>query len=110
MAHRILQAGFPVVAHDLRNKAVDDLVSLGAEKATSAIEIAERSDVIVVCVVNDEQVLDVVKTMEPSLQPDSVVIVTSSVRPGTIREAAFHVNRAHSELLDAAVSGSRPRC
>jgi 2-hydroxy-3-oxopropionate reductase len=43
MARRVLGAGFPLVAYDVRPEALERLVQAGATKATSPAEVARRA-------------------------------------------------------------------
>ena len=61
MAANVLRAGYPltVLAHR-RRESVERLCGLGAEEASSARELAERSDVVILCVTTSEAVERVV--------------------------------------------------
>ena len=62
MAKNIVEKGWPltVLAHRKR-EAVDDLKARGAEEAASPREIAEESDVVVLCVTGSPQVEAIVR-------------------------------------------------
>lgn len=51
----LLQAGYPVVGHDIKASALDDLVAQGGKKADSPEELAAMADIVMVCVINDKQ-------------------------------------------------------
>ncbi len=46
MCRRLTQAGFRVVAYDLSTDALDAAVSTGASRASSAVEVARQSDIL----------------------------------------------------------------
>jgi len=114
MAERILEKGFSLTVFDLRAEAVDRLVGQGAEAASSPAALAAASDLVFVCVVDDQQVLSIVRNhLTSSLRDGSVLVVVSSVRPETMREVEALLPRnangaAKVTLLDSPVSGSRP--
>jgi 3-hydroxyisobutyrate dehydrogenase len=108
MAERIVEAGWALTVFDIRAEAVDALVARGAKPAASVPELARVSDVVLLCVIDDRQVLDVVRTgLAGNLRAGSVVVVASSVRPETIREVAALLG-AGIDVVDAPVAGSRP--
>lgn len=108
MAMRIVRAGFPLVVHDARPAAVDVLVAEGAWAVGSCVDVARRSDVIGVCVVDDTQVRQVVAEMVKELCPGKTVLVHSSVAPQTVRDLRVVLEPTGADILDAPVSGSRP--
>jgi 3-hydroxyisobutyrate dehydrogenase len=104
MALRIVRAGFDLVVYDARPAAAEALEEAGAKAVDSCAGVAEQSDVIGICVVDDDQVREVVRQMAPQLTPDKTVLVHSSVAPQTVRD----LGAIPAALLDAPVSGSRP--
>ncbi|KRA31110.1 MULTISPECIES: NAD(P)-dependent oxidoreductase [unclassified Nocardioides] len=108
MAARILSAGLPLTVYDPNPDASRTLAEGGAVIAESAIDVAERSDVISVCVATGDQVLAVCNQLLPALAPGKTVLIHSSVSPAVVRSVATQVEESGAELLDAPVSGSRP--
>jgi formyl-CoA transferase len=114
MAERILEGGFPLTVCDLRAEAVSALTALGAVAADSPGALASESDVVLLCVVDDAQVLALVRDhLVAGLRPGSVLVISSSVRPDTVHEVrrllgADEQEGVGVEVLDAPVSGSRP--
>jgi 3-hydroxyisobutyrate dehydrogenase len=108
MAERIVEGGLPLTVFDLRADAVDALVAHGAKPAASLVELAAGSDVVIVCVIDDRQVLDVVRALAGSLRARAVVVVASSVRPETIHEVVALLGGDDVDVVDAPVAGSRP--
>jgi 3-hydroxyisobutyrate dehydrogenase len=114
MAERIVKKGFSLTVFDLRAEAIDKLAGQGAAVAPSPAALAAACDVVFVCVVDDQQVLSLVRDhLAGSLRDGSVLVVVSSVRPETMREAEALLPRDASgapkvTLLDSPVSGSRP--
>ncbi|MDT0634622.1 NAD(P)-dependent oxidoreductase [Spectribacter hydrogenoxidans] len=68
-------------------------------------ELAAVCDVIVTCVSADADVLAVVDTILPAMQPGTTIIDCSTVASDTAREAASRVADRGGAFLDAPVSG-----
>ena len=111
---RLVEGGFPLTVYDLRAEAVSGLAAHGAVAATSAASLAATSDIVFVCLVDDRQVLNLVRNeLADAMKAGSVLVVVSSIRPETMQEirAALPLPEAQGSgvaLLDAPVSGSRP--
>src|SRR5437868_4568028 len=59
LARNIVDAGYALTVYDLRAEPVDELVAAGAVAAPSPAGVAAASDLVIVCVVDDAQVLEV---------------------------------------------------
>jgi 3-hydroxyisobutyrate dehydrogenase-like beta-hydroxyacid dehydrogenase len=108
MVANLLSSGLPVSVFDVRSEAVHQVMALGARAATSAAEVAATSDVIGISVVDDAQVLDVVRGdtgLLTDLKPGSVVIIHSTVSPQTCRHVERLCRERGADCLDVAVSG-----
>ena len=46
MARRLIEAGNALVVHDVRKDAVDQMVALGAQAATSPKDVADRAETV----------------------------------------------------------------
>ncbi len=107
MAKNIVEKGFPltVLAHRQR-EAVDDLKARGAEEAASPRAVAERSDVVVLCVTGSPQVEAVV------LGPDGLasagkplmIIDCSTSEPASTRRLAADLAPKGIAFIDAPLS------
>src|SRR5271166_403736 len=107
MANNIVEKGFPltVLAHKKR-EAVDDLLGRGANEAASAREIAEASDIVVLCVTGSPQVETVV------LGPDGLaaagkplmIIDCSTSEPASTRKLAAELAPKGIAFVDAPLS------
>jgi len=78
---------------------------LGIDPAAGPARLARGCEVVIVSVSADRDVLAVIEALLPGLQPDSVVIDTSTVSRETARAAAARLATAGSRFLDAPVSG-----
>lgn len=106
MAERIVQAGY---ATSLWARRAETLAPFGATDAVivaTPAQLAERSDVLCICVVDDGGVDEVLRGPDgalTALADDSVVVIHSTVHPGTcLRLQSDYPN---VQVLDAPVSG-----
>ena len=96
---------FPLTVFDLRQKAVEQLVALGADGAASIEELADRCDAVIVVVVNDKQVEQVVRQILAHPGAVRSIIVSSTVQPATVTGLEAEAGKAGIEVIDAPVSG-----
>lgn len=99
---------FDLTVYDLRTEPMNELAAVGAKVAASPREVAANSEIIEIIVVNDAQVEAVVYGPDGVLegaQPDSVIVIHSTVRPATVHTAAERAAERGVKLIDAAVSG-----
>lgn len=114
MAEHIIEKGFPLTVCDLRAEVLAPLAAKGASVAPSPGALAAACQVVFVCVVDDQQVLALVRDhLADALRPGSVLVIVSSVRPDTMHQirALLPVDSDGTpvvSLLDSPVSGSRP--
>jgi 3-hydroxyisobutyrate dehydrogenase len=106
IARRIAEAGHTLTVFDTRPDAIAELVAAGASAAADVAAVGERSDVVCVCVVDDDQVRGVVAQLP--FRPGMVLLIHSSVLPGTVLDLAAGMAPSGAEVVDAPVSGSRP--
>jgi len=108
MSRRLLEAGFHLAVYDLKAEAVEALVQIGAEAASSAKEVAERCRKVITIVPNSEAVEQVVFGPEGFLEGakggDVLIEMTSAYPPSTLK-----IHQALSakglSMIDAPVSG-----
>ncbi len=101
-------AGFDVMVYDVREEPIDELVALGARRASSPREVAANSDIIEVIVVDDEQVEAVTLGDDgiiAGVRPGSIVAIHSTIRPATVRKVAAACVSRNIGVIDAPVSG-----
>ena len=107
IALHLARTGLPVIVADLDEAAVQACVAAGTRAASSLAELAAGSDVVLVVVATDEQVLSVCGGQEgllASCRPGTVVLLCSSVRPDTCEAVAGAAPHAVA-VLDAALTG-----
>jgi 2-hydroxy-3-oxopropionate reductase len=108
MAKNLLKRGYAVVAHNRSQAAVDDLVSAGAERASSPADVARRATRIVTMLPDSpdvERVLEGDDGVFSALQRGTILIDTSSIAPAAARRLAARATTLGATMLDAPVSG-----
>jgi 3-hydroxyisobutyrate dehydrogenase-like beta-hydroxyacid dehydrogenase len=105
MAGHLLDAGTPVAVYDPVPEATAPLVERGAAAGDSAADVAARSDVVLVVVVDDAQVRAAVGDCLRGAREGTVVAICASVRPATCRKLAAAAREHGVEVIDAALIG-----
>jgi 3-hydroxyisobutyrate dehydrogenase-like beta-hydroxyacid dehydrogenase len=107
MAANILRKGWPLCVMAHRNRApVDALIAEGATEARTARELAERCDIIVLCVTGSPEVLSVVEGPDgiaAAGKPVTIVDCSTSDPSVTTKLAADLAGRSMT-LIDAPLS------
>jgi len=111
MAKNLIKAGYKLVVYDKFAK-FDDLVSLGAEGATSNKEVASKSDIIITMLPNSPHVKDAILGaggVIEGLKSGTIVVDMSSIAPAASQEVGAALKAKNAEFLDAPVSGGEPK-
>lgn len=111
LAINLVRAGHDLMVYDVREEPLRELASEGAKIARTNREVGQHAEVIEICVVDDRQVESVVLGPEGVLdgtKPGSLIVIHSTVHPGTIAKIAEHSQANGVEVVDAPVSGSEP--
>lgn len=112
MAKNIRQAGYPLVIKGNRNRApVDSLLGMGATEAASPREMAERCDIIHLCLSNSPQVEAVIAGPDGILdgaRPGLVVIDTTTADPTSTLRMAEALAEKGAAMVDAPL-GRTPK-
>ena len=90
---------------DIRAEATEPHVAAGATAVVSPAELARRSDVISIMVLDDSQVRDVIAEMLPAAAPGTTFAIHSTIRPETAVQLAAEAGAAGMSVVDAPVSG-----
>jgi 3-hydroxyisobutyrate dehydrogenase-like beta-hydroxyacid dehydrogenase len=109
LARNIVEAGYPLSVYDVREEPVRELVAAGATATASPGEVAAGSDLVIICVVDDVQVMEVLEGPNgvlPGAREGTVVAVHSTILPDTMAKAAALAASYGISLVDAPVSGS----
>ncbi|TAJ91844.1 MAG: NAD(P)-dependent oxidoreductase [Gammaproteobacteria bacterium] len=95
--------------HRLYNRTAFRAEGLAAEtgvaRAMSMEELAADCELILISVSADQDVIDVVERIAPSVTADTIVVDTSTVSSETARKTAAILARSKADFLDAPVSG-----
>ena len=106
---RLMSADLDLCVHDISASAMDAFRD-SVRCVASAAEMAQYADIVGICVRDDQQVRDTLTGSDgllDALQPGAVVLIHSTVRPGTIVELHAMAAERGVALLDAAVSRTR---
>ncbi|MBB5167325.1 NAD(P)-dependent oxidoreductase [Mycobacterium sp. AZCC_0083] len=107
MAQALIDAGHDTVLWARQPESVEPFAGT-ARIASSPAELAELADVIGICVLNDDDVVEV--ALRPNgllagITPGTTVLIHSTVHPTTCRQLGERFSERHAHLLDAPVSG-----
>lgn len=102
------RSGFAVIGYDVRDGAMKAASDEGIATRPTPAAIAEESDVVLIYVVNDAQVLDVTlgdSRLLAHARNGAVIVISSSVHPDTVRRVAHEAAPAGVSVLDAPTTG-----
>jgi 3-hydroxyisobutyrate dehydrogenase len=106
MANNLHKAGhLHAVWNRTRSKAEDLAGKTNALLCDSPEQLAGESELIIVCVSKDEDVLEMVNKIASTVGRDAIVVDTSTVSSDTARQAAEILQKANAHFLDCPVSG-----
>nr|AGS53926.1 2-hydroxy-3-oxopropionate reductase [uncultured bacterium contig00087] len=111
MAKNLIKAGYKLVVYD-RFAKFDDLVSLGAQGASSNKEVASKSDIIITMLPNSPHVKEAIlgeSGVIEGLKAGSIVVDMSSIAPAASQEVGAALKAKNAAFLDAPVSGGEPK-
>jgi 3-hydroxyisobutyrate dehydrogenase-like beta-hydroxyacid dehydrogenase len=103
MAGHLLDAGVPLAVYDPVAEARRPLVERGAVEGASPADVAARSELVLIVVVDDAQVRESVGECLETARAGTVLAVCASVRPDTCRELAERASARGVQLIDAAL-------
>lgn len=103
MSKRLLDAGFNVSVWNRSPAACEPLLQLGA----TALEFAQigQTEIIMLCLADDQAVKNVVDQILPFLQPDQLIIDFSSLSVDVTQQLSRDVATKNVQWIDAPVSG-----
>ncbi|HUC04934.1 MAG TPA: NAD(P)-dependent oxidoreductase [Acidimicrobiales bacterium] len=105
MAGHLIDAGHDVTVASRRPGPVDAAVERGALDGGSPRGVAEKSDVVILCVPNSPEVTEVVDDMLDVLGPGRTVVDCSTIDPDVERAQHARVTQTGARYLDAPLSG-----
>jgi len=108
MAGRLAKWPGGLTVFDLEPEAVAAVVDQGAHAAASLAELASSSDIIGICVRDDDQVRTVVSELLDGAADGTVLAVHSTISPQTAADLSTVCTQHGVTLLDAPISGGAP--
>ena len=108
MAKNLLKAGYSLLVYDIVGEAVEDVVTEGAQGASSSKEVAETTTRIITMLpdsADSEAVILGPQGVLEGARPGSHVIDMSSIAPLVSQKIAAECAKKGVEMLDAPVSG-----
>ena len=108
IAERLANQGLEVVAYDLDAERVAALAAAGVGAATSARDLAQRSDIVLVLLPDTpdiEAAFDGEAGLEAGLRDGATLLLGSTVNPATPQELARRLVARGIDVLDTPVSG-----
>lgn len=106
MALNLLKAGYPVTLYVHRNRdGIDQLIALGATETSDLQQLAQQSDIFILCVNNADTVRKVTDSLLPALRPGQLLIDATTSDPAATREVAAKLREHGIAYADAPVTG-----
>ncbi|MDE0672481.1 MAG: NAD(P)-dependent oxidoreductase [Caldilineaceae bacterium SB0662_bin_9] len=110
MARNLVDAGFDAYGFDLREERRCLFAESGGMAVGSVAELGRSVDIVFLMVLNGAQVLDILNGSDGllgSMAPGSTVVVSATIKPREVEEAAALCENAGLRLLDSPVSGGQ---
>lgn len=112
MAKNLLDEDYPVVGHNRSEEPVETLVEYGGENGESPAGVAEKSDVVLLCLPDSPDVERIVLGDEAEdgpviegLSEGMTLIDHSTISPVVTEEIAAELEEVGVTMLDAPISG-----
>jgi len=110
MLKHLIKHGYAVTVCDISEKQRDAARALGAVIATTPAEVGKASDIVVLGVGYDDEVNDVVfgkNGLAETMVRGSIIAVSSTAKPETVKAVAARVADKGIEVLDAPICRGR---
>jgi 2-hydroxy-3-oxopropionate reductase len=112
MAKNLINAGYDIIAYDIIEKALNEIVEYGADRGISPKSVAENSDMVFTMLPNSPQVKEVVlgeNGVIEGVRKGQILVDMSSIAPLASQEIARELKKKGVEMLDAPVSGGEEK-
>lgn len=113
MAKKLIEAGHELFIYNRTAEKAADLVKLGAKLNASPKAAAEKAEIVISMVTDNEASrtvwLDAENGAIRGLKKDAIVIESSTLTPDWMKDLAAEIFKAKAEFLEAPVIGSRPQ-
>lgn len=106
MTERLMQAGYSVWGYDRSPQAAHNFAEIGGQPVARIQDVPIAADRIVLSLPDSEVVRDVLVKIVPHLQPESVIIDTTTGTPAVSRDIAQQLADGGIGFLDSCVLGS----
>jgi 3-hydroxyisobutyrate dehydrogenase-like beta-hydroxyacid dehydrogenase len=103
------RAGVDLIVYDVREEPLKELAEAGARIARSCKEVGQYAEIVQICVLDDAQLESVMLGADGVIAgcaAGKLVVIHSTVRPGTIAKLAELAAAKGVEVMDVPVSGS----
>jgi len=105
MAGHLIEAGHDVTVASRSRGPIEAALARGATDGGSPRGVAEASEVVIICVPNSPEVVEVVDAMLPALGAGMTVVDCSTIDPDVERAQHVRVAGTGARYLDAPLSG-----
>ena len=108
MTRNLLQAGFVVHVWNRTQSRMEPLLTAGAQEAANAATLASKSDIVILCVSNTQDVEEILfgeSGVVEGATPGSLIIDTSTISPQATIDMERRLRAAGLRMLDAPISG-----
>ena len=108
MVHNLLKSGFDVTVWNRTASRMDEFVQAGAKAAGSPRDVAENSDITMICVSNTDDVWQVINGENgvlAGISEGDLIVDHSTISPDETRKMAAAANAVGAKWLDAPISG-----
>jgi 3-hydroxyisobutyrate dehydrogenase len=105
MTRNLVAAGHEVTVTSRSRSPVGEAVAFGATDGGTVTDVAAASEVLILCVPNSPDVVQVLDLAVPGLGPGTIVVDCSTIDPDVERAQHDRVRATGGRYLDAPVSG-----
>lgn len=108
MAKNLVKAGYELVVFDTNDKALAELVEVGAKKGASPKDVAQISDIVILSLPTSKIIEKVVlgeNGVIEGLEAGNILIDMSSAEPSSTKKIAKLLEEKGVAMMDAAISG-----
>ena len=113
MAKNLLKAGYKIVAYDIVEPALKEVVAAGAEQGSSPKDVAAKCEGILITMLpNSPHVKTVILGKDGVIEgakAGTLVVDMSSIAPLASKEVAAELAKKGIDFIDAPVSGGEPK-
>lgn len=105
MARRLLDAGYPLIVHDISEASLEPILAAGAVKAADAEEVASKAETVMICLNS----LNAIREVAAAAARGSLIrtfIDLSTTGPTFAREVREIFAGTEVSMLDCPVSGA----